>query len=1045
MQGGKIVFFFLAILIFAFGHVQAQYFGKNKVQYGTFEWQYLQSEHFDIYFTDGGKGVATFVAHVAEESYQLLRKDFRYDLADRIKIIVYNSHNDFEQTNVDLSPPEESVGGFTEFFKNRVVIPYEGEWEKFRHVIHHELTHAVMLQMVYGAGVQSIITGLTQLQLPGWFVEGLAEYESRGWDIESDMFMRDATLNGYVPEIPLLSAFLAYKGGQSVWNYIAERYGDEKVGELLGKVKINKSFDRGLKQAIGIETEELSKRWHRYLKRKYWPDIADRKEPEEIAKRLTDHRKDGSFINISPSMSNNGDKIAYLSDKDDYFDIYLVSAIDGTVLKKLVHGQRAGSLEELHWLRGPGISWSPDDKKVVFSAKSGAEDALHIVNVKSGDIESSYSLGLDGIYNPAWSPKGDEIAFMGVKTGQSDLYAYNLKTKKLRKITDDLFSDVEPSWSADGSKLVFSSDRDAYTDGELPPNYTPLHIKMKNYDIYEVKADGSGMRRLVEGEFLERTPIYSPDGRYIAYVSDRSGVNNIYLKEIQTGEEWPITNVLTGAFQPRWGGDANQLVFTSFYYAGYDLFLLKNPLEIKPHEITVQETQFVKNLREGKRGYDEGKEEIAGEVVDFHRKKADEDLRKYRNFVFDESFAQGEIKKEEPLKKVFLDSTQYALPTGEFKVHNYKVKLSPDLVYGSVGYSQFFGTQGYTNILLSDVLGNHRVNIAASLFGDLRNADYALTYLYLPHRLDIGAGGFHNAYYFWSSTTGWVRDRNYGLSLYLSNPFNRYERLDYGLTAMGISRSYLELPDDLVDLLIQNDFLSPRNRYFLLNNLTYVRDTSVWGYTGPTNGTGMAIGVTYSPGMGSNGIDFTTFRADWRRYFRLTREYTFALRGAGGFSEGVYPQKFFLGGLPNWINRDFYRGVRVERIEDIYFASFEMPLRGADYYALEGNRFLMTNIEFRFPLVRRLLMGFPLPIDLWNVGGALFLDMGAAWDKGEKTNWSFRSPNETETEKDLFASFGFGARMNLGFLLLRMDLAWPTDFYHSAKVPKVLWSMGADF
>lgn len=1047
MQARKVIVIMLAFLVTFSETVLAQYFGKNKLQYGTFDWQYLQSEHFDIYFTEGGKGVATFVAQVAEDSYQALRKDFRYDLEDRIKIIVYNSHNDFEQTNVDLSPPEESVGGFTEFFKNRVVIPYEGEWEKFRHVIHHELTHAVMLQMVYGAGVQSIISGLTQLQLPGWFVEGLAEYESLGWDIESDMFMRDATLNGYVPDIPYLQAFLAYKGGQSVWSYIAERYGDQKVGELLGKVKINRSFDRGLKQAIGIDTEELSKRWHRYLKRNYWPDIADRKEPEEIAKRLTDHRKDGSFINISPSMSNNGDKIAYISDRDDYFDIYLVSAIDGTMLKKLVRGQRAGNLEELHWLRGPGISWSPDDKRIVFAAKAGGEDALYLVNVKSGDIEKSITLKLDGIYNPAWSPNGNEIAFMGVENGQSDLYAYDLQTEKSRKITDDLFSDVEPSWSADGKKLVFSSDRDANVGDNVPVNFSPINVKMKNYDVYEINADGSDMRRIVDNEFPDRAPIYSPDERYIAFESDRSGISNIYIKDMQTGEEWPITNVLTGAFQPTWGRNENQLAFTSFYYAGYDLFVLKNPLEIKPHSLTVQETQFVKNMREGKKGYEE---EIAGEVIDFDRKRVDEDTQKYRNFVFDESFAAGQIKKDEQAKQVFLDSSQYALPTGEFKVHNYKVKLTPDLVYGSVGYSQFFGTQGFTNILLSDVLGNHRLNIAASLFGDLRNADYALTYLYLPHRLDVGAGGYHNTYYFWSSGTGWVRDRNYGLSLYLSNPFNKFERLDYSMTLMGISRSYLELSDDLVDYWAGQGYISPRNLYFLLNSLMYVRDTSVWGYTGPTNGTGMAFGVTYSPRVGKNGIDFTSFQGDWRRYFRLARDYTFAVRGAGGFSEGVHPQKFFLGGLPNWINRGYYQGVRIEHIEDIYFASFEMPLRGADYYTLAGNRFMLANLEFRFPLVRRLLMGFPLPLELWNVGGAMFMDIGAAWDKGRSPHWAFIAPGsagqwENEKPKDLFASYGFGAKMNLGFLLLRLDLAWATDFHRSAHVPMVLWSMGADF
>ncbi len=410
-----------------------QSFGKNHVQYKEFKTKYIQSEHFDIYFDEGGLDIAEFVAEVAEQSYLELKDDFRYELSSRITIIVYNSHNDFQQTNVQIAPPEESVGGFTEFFKNRVVIPYEGNWEKFRHVIHHELTHAVMLQMVYGSGVQSIITGLARLQLPGWFVEGLAEYESRGWDTESDMFMRDAALNGYIPEIPYLGGFLAYKGGQSVLYYISQKYGGEKIGELLGKIKINKSLERGMRQSIGVGVEDLNKRWQKHLKKEYWPDIAGRQEPEEFARQLTDHTKYRNFINNSPALSPNGDKIAFLSDKSDYFDIYLMSAIDGKIISKLVSGQKTGDLEELHWLR-PGIAWSPDSKYIAFAAKSGGEDALKIVDVRKRKIVRSMKFGLDGVFSPSWSPKNDEIAFSGIKHGTCDLYAVNLSTGALRQI-----------------------------------------------------------------------------------------------------------------------------------------------------------------------------------------------------------------------------------------------------------------------------------------------------------------------------------------------------------------------------------------------------------------------------------------------------------------------------------------------------------------------------------------------------------------------------------------------------------------------------------
>ena len=364
---------------------RAQYFGKNKVQYRDFDWRYVQSRHFDVYYYDDQKHLAEFTADVAESSYVELKRDLRHDIEKRIPILVYNGHNDFQQTNASQELISESVGGFTEFLKDRIVIPFQGNYDEFRHVIHHELTHAYMLQVFYGGGVGSMLTGMTRFQLPLWLVEGLAEYESLGWDTDSDMYMRDATINGYVPPISQMYGYLVYKGGQSVLNYIAEKYGSPKIGEILASARIHKSVDRGFKQTIGVDLEELSKRWQKYLRKNYWPDIENRDEPEDMAKRLTDHTKKQHFLNNSPALSPRGDRLVFISDQSDYMDIYVMRAIDGKITGKLVKGQRSDLFENLHWLR-PGMDWSPDGSRVIFAAKSGAQDAIYIVQVDSKKI-----------------------------------------------------------------------------------------------------------------------------------------------------------------------------------------------------------------------------------------------------------------------------------------------------------------------------------------------------------------------------------------------------------------------------------------------------------------------------------------------------------------------------------------------------------------------------------------------------------------------------------------------------------------------------------
>ncbi|HET7153571.1 MAG TPA: biopolymer transporter Tol, partial [Candidatus Kapabacteria bacterium] len=200
----KFVFVFL-LLSAASAFAQ---FGKNKVQYKGFDWYYIQSDHLDIYFSQGGEYLANFAANEGEKALKSIENSLNYQIVTRIPIVIYNSHNDWQQTNVVGEYLEEGIGGVTEEFKNRVVVPFEGSYKLFRHVIHHEMTHAVINEMFYGGSLQSMISENIQLQLPLWMNEGLAEYESLGgWDVNSDIFLRDAVMNNYLPDIDQLEGY----------------------------------------------------------------------------------------------------------------------------------------------------------------------------------------------------------------------------------------------------------------------------------------------------------------------------------------------------------------------------------------------------------------------------------------------------------------------------------------------------------------------------------------------------------------------------------------------------------------------------------------------------------------------------------------------------------------------------------------------------------------------------------------------------------------------------------------------------------------------
>jgi Tol biopolymer transport system component len=629
----------------------AQYFGKNKIQYEKFNWRFIQSKHFDVYFYDGGYDVARFTAEIAESAYVQVKSDFAYELSDRVIIIVYNSHNHFQQTNVTYSYLEEGIGGFTELFKNRVVVPYEGSYEQFRHVIHHELVHAVMNDMLYGGSIQSLVSG-SVTQVPLWFAEGLAEYGSQRWNTQLDMVVRDATLTGYLPPIEWLDYF-PYQGGASVFRYIAQKYGSQKIGEIMHKVKGSFSFESAFRSALGIDFKELTEEWQREMKREYWPDIADRKEPSEISKALTNHVEERNYINSSPALSPLGDKLVFLSNMDGKMSIYLMDVLEKKVIQRIIRGETDVDFEELHFLE-PGFGWSPDGQKITLAAKAGDQDALYIYDLIEDDFEQ-YKFDLDGLFSTSWSPTGNEIAFIGKKDGASDIYIFNIETEQITNITNDVFSDTEPSWSPDGQRIVFTSDRGEYVNNKYTPgNFDMYKHPFWNEDVYIVDKTGANMVRITNTDVIEGSPIFAPEDNVLAYVSEQNGVSNIYLHDLETNESWPITNLITGAFQLSWDKNAQKLAFTSFYKGGWDVYLLKNPLDLD--RVNLTPTQYFKRVEKEKLS------PLAAEKKE--EEKIDDDIGDKAPVVSDFSrYVFANMERSEPQKKenLSLDQSEWRI------------------------------------------------------------------------------------------------------------------------------------------------------------------------------------------------------------------------------------------------------------------------------------------------------------------------------------------------------------------------------------------------
>ena len=555
------------------------YFGKNKVQYTQFDWQVLATEHFNVYFYTEEKELAEIAARIAEDSYTYLQDKFNFHIAQKMPLIIYSSPNYFEQTNVISILIPENVAGFTEFFKGRMVVPFNGSYSDFKHTIRHELVHVFTYKKIFFVMRQH--RRYNYMEPPLWFQEGLAEHWSEKINSEAEMIIKDLVISGKQIKIGDMGAisgsYLMYKEGESFLNYLAEEYGDDRISLLFDNYWRGDNFPEVMELTFNKPLNELGEEWEYYLRKKYYPQISSGDLPGRVASRLT---FDG--LNVKPALvpyRHKGrleDWIVFKSNKLGYSSLYLMSPRgEKEKLFTLVKGERSPHFESLHLLQSR-LDGS-EDSRIVFVSKSKEKDLLYVYDLKKMKIVLKKSFNpLISLSSPAWSGDNTRIVFSGVdKKGYTDLYIYHLPGDSLVRLTEDIYQEKDPTWSKDGKTIVFSSDRTFYGEEGYQ-------------NLFSFDLGNKEIRQLTFARAHDQNPSFSRDGGKIFFSSDREGAFNIYSLD-STGIK-KLTRFLTGVFDPDADGEEENLYLSGYQDYNFNIYKLSLSDSLSEHIVPERDT-----------------------------------------------------------------------------------------------------------------------------------------------------------------------------------------------------------------------------------------------------------------------------------------------------------------------------------------------------------------------------------------------------------------------------------------------------------------------
>ena len=1046
-------------------------FGKNRIQYNTFYWQYYRFDRYDVYFYSNGRELAQKLSQIVNDEIFNIENTLGYTINRRMLLVVYNRLSHFRQSNIGLVTGDDqyNTGGVTQIIDNKVFIYFEGDQEKFRTQIRAAVSRILLTEMLYGGNMRERLSSSTLLNLPEWYYEGLISYLAEGWSPELEERMRDAMQHDRFKHIGHLYGQDAIDAGHSIWYYISKVYGEHVIIDIIYLSKIYKNAESGFLAVLGLSMKEIQPDWKYY----YTSRLIGENHPENVPEGKTLVKRPKKNMKYSQiRFSPDGKYVAYATNQMGKYKIWFQDLETGEKWRIL---RREHKLEQITDYSYPIIQWHPKGEILAFMIEEEGGIYLYFYNIKTGEMNTRPMLYFEKILDFDYSDTGLDLVLSAYTKAQSDIFLFNIVAGTNVQITNDEADDFNPRFIDKSNRIIFSSRRKqalAQSDST-----------QKNTDVFilNLKANPYTLTKLTD---TPKTSEYDADewakNSYL-FRSNDNGVYNLYqsafdstISYIDTTTHYRyFTNVkVISNYRNNLSGFTalgNKKLLAEVYLQKNKQYVYLKDMGSEPFQsYTLANTPMRESYLQEKLKMDtisdrdlwlshELLKTLRSDTMTQEERAIDIDNYTFSNEVLSDVADSLANEKLSQRTDTFPDQRNYF--TSFYT--NYLVN-QVDFGFLSASYQAYTGGAYYFNpgfnalfkIGANDLFEDYKLTGGVRFASDFDSNEYLFSVEDLKSRLDKQYI-FHRQVMKSAGEYNITKIRSHELMYLVRYPFSQVSsvratlslRNDYN-TILTFDQASLKEPDTY--------------KSFAGIKLEYNFDNSISRGINIYEGMRTKAWFEFYKQLDGKHTDLFVIGGDIRHYQKIHRTLILANRLAFSKSFGSSRLLYYMGSTDNWINFSTTTPtfidtseIRINNKINWVYQAVATNMRGFSQNIRNGDAFFVLNSELRWPIVRY-FANHPLNNDFFNnfqvVG---FVDIGTAWtgwtpwDKENAYNTQIvNTPPVTvivdKRRSPVVGGFGYGIRSRLFGYFVRLDWAYGVE--NNIILPRVFYlSLSLDF